>query len=172
VPLGLLAVLVLAGGAALIPALARRRSGAGQGALGYLRDPGREARAELRARALLGSVAGEDAGAMYDELGFVGVEGGEGYGYLVYPHRPIVAFDAASREPLSEYCVRFPDGAEPEAGPWLPDADDVLAKWMALRGDERRLLAEANMHLPGRQLDPGMVRRDIARLDAWKEAHA
>jgi len=161
-------VLVVAGGAALIPALARRRAAANEPEGGYVRDPGRDARAELRAQELLGSVAGAEALAMYDQLGFVAVEGGEGYGYLVYPHRPIVAYDAASGELLSEYCVRFPDAADAEAGRWLPDADDVLAKWMGLHGDERRLLGEANMHLPGRQLDPAMVRRDLERLETWK----
>ena len=35
---------------------------------------------------------------------------------------------------------------------------------MALTGDERRLIAEANMHLPGRQVDPEQVRRDLWRL--------
>ncbi|MEA2216110.1 MAG: hypothetical protein QOK19_1671, partial [Solirubrobacteraceae bacterium] len=46
--------------------------------------------------------------------------------------------------------------------------DDVLAKWMALTGDERRLIGEANMHLPGRQVDPDRVRRDLARLERWQ----
>ena len=58
-------------------------------------------------------------------------------------------------------------GSEPEGGQRLPDADDVLAKWMALRADERGLINEANMHLPGRQLDPDHVRRDLARLSEW-----
>ena len=31
-----------------------------------------------------------------------------GYGYLVYPHRPLVAYDTATGELLSEYCVGFP----------------------------------------------------------------
>ena len=69
----------------------------------------RDARAERRARDLLASVAGPEALAMYEELGFLAVDGGEGYGYLIYPHRPIVAYDAASGELLSEYCVGFPD---------------------------------------------------------------
>ena len=43
----------------------------------------------------------------------------------------------------------------------------MLAKWLALRADERGLINEANMHLPGRQLDPDHVRRDIARLSEW-----
>ena len=168
-PAGLFAVLLAAAGAvALMPVLARRRAEARAPQPAYVRDPARDARAELRARELLGSVAGDEALAMYDQLGFVAVAGGEGYGYLVYPHRPIVAYDAASGELLSEYCVRFPDAAEPEAGRWLPDADDVLAKWMGLRGDERLLLGEANMHLPGRQLDPAMVRRDLQRLQGWQ----
>ena len=38
---------------------------------------------------------------------------------------------------------------------------------MVLTGDERRLIETANMHLPGRQLDPDHVRRDIARLSEW-----
>jgi len=128
--------------------------------------------AERRARELLGSVAGAEALASYDELGFVAVDREAGYGYLIYAHRPIVAYDASSGELLSEYCVRFPDGGEPGAGRWLPDADDVLAKWLALHGDERGLIGEANMDPPGRQLDPGMVRRDLERLLAWKEARA
>jgi hypothetical protein len=39
---------------------------------------------------------------------------------------------------------------------------------MALKGDERRLIAESNMHLPGRQLDPSQVQRDIWRLGRWE----
>ena len=123
--------------------------------------------AELRARTLLGSVAGADALASYEELGVVEVIGGEGYGYLLYPHRPIVAFDSRNREPLSELCVLFPDEHGGETGTRLPDADDVLAKWLALRANERGLMARANLDAVGRQLDPAMVRRDLARLRAW-----
>ena len=50
----------------------------------------------------------------------------------------------------------------------LPDSDDVLAKWMALTGDEEHLIRNANMHLPGRQIDPGRVRRDLWRLAEWE----
>ena len=133
----------------------------------YLRD----LRAEARARELLRETAGEDVYAMYAQLGFVAVEAdGDGYGYLLYPHRPIVAYDTASGELLNEYCVRFPDDSDPSAGEWLPDADDVLAKWIALRADERGLIATANLHLPGRQHDPGMLRRDIAKLWEWEGA--
>ena len=39
---------------------------------------------------------------------------------------------------------------------------------MALKGDERRLIAEANLHLPGRQIDPKQVQRDIWRLGRWE----
>jgi hypothetical protein len=46
----------------------------------------------------------------------------------------------------------------------------VLAKWMALTGDERRLITTANMHLPGRQLDPAAVKRDLWRLSQWERA--
>jgi hypothetical protein len=124
--------------------------------------------AEARARRLLGSVAGREALDSYEELGVVEVGGGDEYGYLLYPHRPIVAFDSSNREPLSELCVRFPD----ERGGRLPDADDVLAKWLALRADERGLMARANLDAVGRQLDPRMVRRDLERLSAWRGAAA
>jgi hypothetical protein len=135
-------------------------------------DPGRERRAESKARELLRSVVGEEVYAMYRELGFIGVDGGgddrSGYGYLIYPHRPIVAYESRSGELLNEYCVVFPDESDPAVDSRLPDSDDVLAKWMALSGDERRLIADSNMHAPGRQIDPTQVRRDLTRLRAWR----
>ena len=90
------------------------------------------------------------------------------YAYLIYPHKPIVAYVPRTRQLLSEYCVEFPDltGAISESR--LPDSDDVLAKWMALTGDELRLMRNANMHLPGRQIDPAHVRRDLWRLAEWE----
>jgi hypothetical protein len=42
---------------------------------------------------------------------------------------------------------------------------------MALRADERWLIADANMHLPGRQVDPQRVRRDLQRLAHWEREH-
>jgi hypothetical protein len=39
---------------------------------------------------------------------------------------------------------------------------------MALHGDERSLIADANMHLPGRQHDPEHVRRDLIRVGEWE----
>jgi hypothetical protein len=162
--------------------LARARSSTD---VGY--DPGRERRAEQRARALLRScIRGEDW-AMYRDLGFLRVWGGLGaraggraegpagsapYAYLIYPHRPIVAYLPQTGTLLNEYCVAFPDHSRPYGSARLPDSDDVLAKWMALTADERRLLAEANMHLPGRQIDPDMVRRDLQRLSRWERSRA
>jgi hypothetical protein len=69
---------------------------------------------------------------------------------------------------LNEYCVEFPDHSRPYGSARLPDSDDVLAKWMALTGDEQRVIANANMHLPGRQVDPNQVRRDLWRLSRWE----
>jgi hypothetical protein len=43
---------------------------------------------------------------------------------------------------------------------------------MALTGDERRLIETANLHLPGRQLDPRQVRRDLWRLRQWERCRA
>jgi hypothetical protein len=190
---------------ALVARLAPARDSEG----GY--DPGRELRAEQRARALLRSCVNEEEWAMYRDLGFLRVWGGsagkaprasstvpyaashEGsdaapdkgsdvalhagsytapheapYAYLIYPHRPIVAFIPQTGVLLNEYCVAFPDLTRPYGSARLPDSDDVLAKWMALTADERRLIADANMHLPGRQLDPDAVRRDLARLSSWE----
>jgi hypothetical protein len=153
------------GAAALRAARVRRRAAPRSS----LRDPGRDRRAELRAQELLRSVVGDDEFAMYRDLGFLRAPGRrDGYAYLIYPHRPIVAYDTASGELLNEYCVGFPDSSEPSLGDRLPDSDDVLAKWMALRGGERELIADSNMHMPGRQLDPAQVRRDLRRLREWE----
>jgi hypothetical protein len=139
---------------------------------GFDHDPGRERRAEQRARSLLKSCVNEEEWAMYRDLGFIRVwgRGGEGveYAYLVYPHKPIVAYLPQTGVLLNEYCVEFPDHTRPHGSSRLPDSDDVLAKWMALTGDEHRLIASANMHLPGRQVDPKQVRRDLWRLSQWE----
>src|SRR3954451_6397576 len=150
--------------------------------LGY--DPGRERRAEQRARQLLKSCVNDEEWAMYRDLGFIRVwgrlaegpiqggseetEAGAPYAYLIYPHKPVVAYLPQTRTLLNEYCVAFPDETRPYGSARLPDSDDVLAKWMALTGDERGLVATANMHLPGRQVDPRQVRRDLWRLQMWE----
>lgn len=204
-------------------------------------DPGRELRAEARARLLLKSCVSDEEWAMYRDLGFIRVwsadagrprdprderadaarsadedadvrDGaaarpaphvgdGEGDGalgrlrrawaergprgdharglhgrapcaYLIYPHKPIVAFVPQTGRLLHEYCVTFPDPAGLYAAERLPDSDDVLAKWMALTADERRLLRTANLHLPGHQVDPRRVKRDIWRLRQWERARS
>jgi hypothetical protein len=149
-------------------------------------DPGRERRAEQRARELLRSCVPDQEWAMYRDLGLLrvwgragsgeprGAEpgGGPPYAYLIYPHKPILAYVPQTGELLSEYCVAFPDESRPYGSARLPDSDDVLAKWMALTGDERRLIGEANMHLPGRQIDPQRVRRDLVRIGLWEREHA
>jgi hypothetical protein len=147
----------------------------------HLYDPGRERRAEGRARELLRSCVNDEEWAMYRDLGFIRVagkharreadRGGAGvpaYAYLVYPHKPIVAYVPGSGQLLSEYCVEFPDLADGGGRHRLPASDDVLAKWMALTSDEDRVIRRANMHLVGRQLDPARVRRDLWRLAEWE----
>ena len=47
--------------------------------------------------------------------------------------RPLVAYDLETGELLGELCVTFPDRSDSASGSRLPDADDVLAKWIALR---------------------------------------
>jgi hypothetical protein len=146
-------------------------------------DPGRERRAEQRARELLRSCVNDEEWEMYRDLGFLRVWGGQAqgpeegwdlggapYAYLVYPHKPIVAYLPQTTQLLNEYCVEFPDETRPYGSVRLPDADDVLAKWMALKGDEQRLIGQANLHLPGRQIDPRKVNRDLWRLRQWERA--
>ncbi len=162
----------------------RRRKAMRARGEGYGYDPGRERRAEQRARELLKSCVNEEEWGMYRDLGFLRVWGGQAggpgpahpardlrgvpYAYLVYPHKPIVAYLPQTGLLLNEYCVEFPDETRPYGSARLPDSDDVLAKWMALKGDERRLITEANMHLPGRQIDPRQVQRDLWRLGQWE----
>src|SRR4051812_16952544 len=190
--------------------LTKQRS---SGAAVHAHDPGRERRAEQRARELLRSCVNDEEWAMYRDLGFIRVNGrlsrkGRGgarepgaedsstpdgptlggaamgavadgaaggtsaepppYAYLIYPHKPIVAYVPKTGRLLSEYCVEFPDLTGAISQTRLPDSDDVLAKWMALTGDEERLIRNANMHLPGRQVDPNRVRRDLWRLSEWE----
>jgi hypothetical protein len=147
-----------------------------------LADPGRERRAEARARELLRSCVTEEEWTMYRELGFIRVwsgnspagraaeaagRGGE-IAYLVYPHRPVVSFLASTGMPLQEYCVTFPDEPGPGGSDRLPNSDDVLAKWMALTGDEARFLETANEHGAGRQIKLDQIRGDIWRLSRWE----
>jgi hypothetical protein len=156
----------------------RDRLGAAH-SLDELYDPGRERRAEQRARELLRSCVNAEEWGMYRDLGFIRVAGRHArrevdrgaraaYAYLVYPHKPIVAYVPESGQLLSEYCVEFPDLTGSGGRHRLPASDDVLAKWMALTSDEDRVIRRANMHLIGRQLDPARVRRDLWRLAEWE----
>jgi hypothetical protein len=146
-------------------------------------DPGRELRAERRARALLRSCVSAEEWEMYRELGFIRVWGAaaqqdtEGrppaaeYAYLIYPHKPVVGYLVATGEVIGEYCVSFPREVD-GMGARLPDADDVLAKWMLLTGDERALLEVANVHLPGRQIDPQRLQADLLALERFDRLRA
>jgi hypothetical protein len=145
-----------------------------------LYDPGRERRAEQRARELLRSCVNGEEWSMYRDLGFIRVDGkhtrrgadrsggGAAYAYLVYAHKPIVAYVPGTGQLLSEYCVEFPDMTGSGGRHRLPASDDVLAKWMALTSDEDRVIRRANMHLVGRQFDPARLRRDLWRLSEWE----
>jgi len=183
---------------ALGMALAHIRQGRRPAPLDNL-DPGRELRAEQRARALLRSCINEEEWAMYRELGFLRVWGTlperpasasrgtvplrwiaargsrveEGlatapHAYLVYPNKPILAYLPHTGVVLGEYCVEFPDRTRPYGSSRLPDADDVLAKWVALRTEERALIEQSNMHLPGRQIRLAEAHRDLGRLSCWE----
>jgi hypothetical protein len=135
----------------------------------------REQRAEERAARLLQSCVNQEEWAMYEALGLIRVwaqadssapapartGSGPTHGYLIYAHKPLVGFLAGSLALVGEFCVAF-------GGERLPPSDDVLAKWLALRGDERALIASANVDPVGRQIDPARVRRDLERLAGWE----
>src|SRR6059058_5332663 len=119
---------------------ARRARVGGRDGIGHGYDPGRERRAEQRARSLLRSCVNSEEWAMYRDLGFIRVAGrlqaegphglsagrrrfrgadlGQGganarpggcggsesaYAYLIYPHKPIVAYVPRTGRLLSEY---------------------------------------------------------------------
>jgi hypothetical protein len=132
--------------------------------VGY--DPGRERRAEQRARQLLRSLRQRGGVGDVPRPRFVRVWGrGDGYAYLIYPHKPIVAFVPQTRELLNEYCVEFP-GHEP------PVRERAVAglrrRPRQVDGADRRrarAVRRANLHQPGRQVDPKAVRRDLWRLE-------
>jgi hypothetical protein len=117
---------------------------------------------------------------MYRDLGFVRVWGAGGpakdagavapYAYLIYPHKPIIAYVPQTSRLLNEYCVEFPDRERPYGSTRLPPSDDVLAKWLALTADERSLIASSNLHLAGRQHDPDAVRANLAALGRWERS--
>jgi hypothetical protein len=133
----------------------------------------REQRAEERAARLLRSCINQEEWAMYEAFGLIRVwaqperrppastGSGPTHGYLIYAHKPLVGFLAGSLALVGEFCVAF-------GGERLPPSDDVLAKWLALRGDERALIASANVDPVGRQTDPARVRRDLERLAGWE----
>jgi hypothetical protein len=160
-------------------ALTRHRRGSSPAReVGY--DPGRELRAEQRARRLLRSCVNQEEWEMYRDLGFlrvwgtdaVAAAGGAPTAYLIYPHLPILAYLPQTGALLGEYCIAFPDHTRPYGSPRLPDSDDVLAKWLALVGDERGLIAGANMHLPGRQIAVPKLRQDLLALARWESERA
>ena len=69
-------------------------------------NPARELHAEERALELLRSVVGPDDFAMYRDLGFLLAARRGDYGYLIYPQRPIVAYDAKSGERAAQRVLR------------------------------------------------------------------
>ena len=123
-------------------------------------DPGRERRAEQRARELLCSCVNEEEWAMYGDLGFIRVHGRLGtgeeaaYAYLVYPHKPIARLRARQRQAPERVLRGVPGLTGPPGRSRLPASDGRAGQWMALTSDEGRVIRRANMHLLGRQLDP------------------
>jgi hypothetical protein len=142
--------------------------------LGFLRvwgTVGAQARKRRRPRAAAGDALAS-RGSIDCAPGAAGAHAGAEYAYLIYPHKPIVAYLPQSGAILNEYCVALNHRAASQGLSRLPGADDVLAKWMLLAGDERGLLEQANMHMPGRQVDPEQIQRDLLRLSRWERARS
>ena len=132
-------------------------------------DPGRERRAEARARALLRSCVNEEEWAMYHDLGFLrvwgtladgpddaGGTGGAPYAYLIYPHRPILAYLAQTHRLLNEYCVDVP-GRDPPVRQCAPARLRRRAREVD-GADRRRAQADRDrQHAP-----PGPPARSVA----------
>ena len=153
----------------------RAQGRAARACRGFDHDPGRERRAEQRARPLLKSCVNEEEWAMYRDLGLHPASGAaagrrrtSSTPTLDLPAQADRRLPAADRRAAQRVLRRVPRRDTPVRQRALPDSDDVLAKWMALTGDEHRLIANANMHLPGRQVDPKQVRRDLWRLGQWE----
>lgn len=90
----------------------------------------RRRRAELRAKALLLTWLSPGQRSQYRARGWFDVVTPTGSRYRVCP-RKVVRMDAHR----SAYCI--------EAIPWVPEADQMLAKKLLLETDERRFLATA-----------------------------
>ena len=137
-----LAVLAVVGFGPALAARSRRLAGAGAEPAPPAYDPGRERRAEARARELLRSVVSDDEYAMYARARASSRSTGSER-RAATATCSIRTARSSPTTPRAASCStstasRFPDRSEPAAGERLPDADDVLAKWMALRGGRAR----------------------------------
>ena len=83
-----------------------------------------------------------------------GGNGEQGYGYLLYPHRPIVAYDTAIRRAPERVLRRLPRSLRAVARPAAARRRRRARQVDVAAGGERELISVANMHVPGRQLDP------------------
>jgi hypothetical protein len=94
---------------------------------------GRRRKAELRAEALLLRWLSADQRAQYRSRGWFDVATPGGNRYRIRPGK-VVRLDARR----CAYCI--------EAIPWVPAADQMLAKKLLLETDERRFLATAHRY--------------------------
>ena len=159
---------------------ARRRAPRGPSAHGY--DPGRERRAEQRARELLqvlrqrGGVGDVPRPRLPPRLGRPG-RGPEApratWGASPTPtsSTPTSRSWPTCRRPAScststASSSRTRRGRTARRG--CPTPTTCSPSGWRSRATSARLITEANMHLPGRQVDPRQVQRDLWRLGQWE----
>ena len=141
-------------------------------------DPGRERRAEQRAKELLKSCVNEEEWEMYRDLGLIRVWGAENldkelrgvpYAYLDLPAQADRGLPAADRPPAQRVLRRVPGRVQAVrqlAAARTPTTSSPSG-WRS-RATNAASSPRANMHLPGRQVDPKQIQRDIWRLGRWE----
>ena len=104
---------------------------------------------------------------MYERLGLLSIDTRGEYGYLIYPQRPIVGYDAQTASCSPSTACASATAPTPRRGRGSPMPTTCSPSgWRSAWTSE--LIGTANVHPLGRQLDPAMVRRDLSALRAWQ----
>ncbi len=129
------------------------------------------ATAELRARELMRGVVGAEDYRAYEELGFISVPGrgdeASGYAYLIYPHRPLVAYETATGRPAHRVLRRLSRRWAAPPGRRRRAREVDRAPRRRARADRHRKPEPARP--PDRSRPPAARPRPPARLAGWQD---